>query len=347
VAETLLDLFAICAPGLEAVTAAELAALGIACTPDSGGVEWRGSIAQMYDANLRLRTAGRVIARIARFRARTFFELERHGGRVPWDRFVATGSRVAFRVTCRKSRLYHEGAVAQRLFAAVRGTVGPIEEAAPSDNEDDDADDVQLFIVRFVRDVCTISADCSGAMLHRRGYRQATAKAPLRETLAAAMLQGSGWRVDSPLIDPFCGAGTIPIEAALMARAIAPGLAGDAPRSFAFRAWPTFDDRAWRDVIERARAGQRAAARAPIVASDRDAGAVESARANAERAGVTRDIEFETRPISAVKTLPGPGSIVTNPPWGVRVGDARALRDLYAPLDDGRRHGSCLSDLQE
>jgi putative N6-adenine-specific DNA methylase len=99
VAEPLLDQFAICAPGLETVTAAELGALGIEGTSDSGGVEWTGTPAQLYDANLRLRTAGRVIARIARFRARTFFELERHGGKVPWDRIVATGARVAFRVT--------------------------------------------------------------------------------------------------------------------------------------------------------------------------------------------------------------------------------------------------------
>jgi putative N6-adenine-specific DNA methylase len=337
VAEPLLDLFAICAPGLETVTAAELGALGIEGTSDSGGVEWTGTPAQLYDANLRLRTAGRVIARIARFRARTFFELERHGGKVPWDRIVATGARVAFRVTCRKSRLYHEGAVAQRLFDAVRAAVGPIEEAAPSDNEDDDADDVQLFIVRFVRDVCTISADSSGAMLHRRGYRQATAKAPLRETLAAAMLQASGWRFDSPVVDPFCGAGTIQIEAALLARAIPPGLAGETPRRFAFQAWPTFDARAWREVIDRARAGQREAAAAPIIASDRDAGAIASARGNAERAGVSGDIEFAIRPISAVQAVPGPGWIVSNPPWGVRVGEARALRDLYAVLGNVAR----------
>lgn len=336
-ADALLDLFAICAPGLEAVTTAELAVMGIEGRPDTGGVEWRGSTAQMYDANLRLRTAGRVITRIAGFRARTFHELERHGAKISWDRFVSSGARVAMRVTCRKSRLYHERAVAQRLFDAIRGAVGAIEEAPPSDNEDDEADDVQLFIVRFVRDVCTVSVDTSGAMLHRRGYRQATAKAPLRETLAAAMLQASGWREGVPLLDPFCGAGTIPIEAALIARRIAPGLATGGPRTFAFQRWPAHDAGAWLDVVRRAQGERRDSTVTTIVGSDRDAGAIASSRANAERAGVAVDIEFAVRPVSALQPPPGPGFVVTNPPWGVRVGEARELRDLYAAFGNVAR----------
>jgi putative N6-adenine-specific DNA methylase len=154
------------------------------------------------------------------------------------------------------------------------------------------------------------------------------AKAPLRETIAAAMVLGSGWPGTAPLVDPMCGSGTIPIEAALLARGMAPGLG----RPFAFQRWPDFDATAWAAVV--AAAAGRAIAKAPAVirGSDRDAGAVEAARANAARAGVSADVDFDVRPLSAIEPPHESGWLVTNPPYGVRVSEARSLRDLYAAI---------------
>ncbi|HKP74588.1 MAG TPA: hypothetical protein VJT67_03550, partial [Longimicrobiaceae bacterium] len=245
-----LSLFAITAPGLEAVCTAELRALGIAVAPEPGGVAWEGSLADLHRANLWLRTASRVVVRAAAFRARTFIELERHARKVPWERWVAPGRAVRLRVTSRKSRLYHEGAIAQRLLGFIEehvGGLGATSAAKGPEDEGDDGGDAQLFVVRVVRDAFTVSADSSGALLHLRGYRQAVAKAPLRETLAAAMLLGARWQGDAPVVDPMCGSGTLPIEAALIARRIAPGLAtaDRAPRAFSFTAWPGHDAGAW------------------------------------------------------------------------------------------------------
>src|SRR5690606_22474903 len=151
---------------------------------------------------------------------RTFLELERHAGRLPWSEFITPGRAVQLRVSCHKSRLYHERAVAERVLRAIERVAGPLAAttgdgtAAPGPRtEEDDGARAQLVVVRFHYDRCTISIDSSGALLHRRGYRQELARAPLRETLAAALLLASGWPGDAPLVDPFCGSGTIPIEA--------------------------------------------------------------------------------------------------------------------------------------
>lgn len=329
-----LPLFAVTAPGLEALCAAELRTLGVRPVPGAGGVAWEGALRELCEANLRLRTASRILVRVAEFRARTFFELERHARKVPWARFLAGGRAVRLRVTCRKSRLYHEGAVAERFHTAIERSTGSPPAGADADPEEG-GEDAQLFVIRFMRDVCTVSADASGALLHRRGYRQALARAPLRETLAAALIQASGWDPATPLVDPMCGSGTIPIEAALIARRIAPGLAspGHEPRRYAFQEWPGFDTALWDDVVARARGEILPEPRAAIRGSDRDAGAVAAARANAERAGVGADVAFEVRPLSAAEPPPGgPGTLVTNPPYGVRVGETAPLHDLYAAL---------------
>src|SRR5690606_2711512 len=203
---------------------------------------------------------------------------------------------------------YHEAAIAERLAEAVTRAVpsAPVHAgAAPVDDNDVAAATSrvppQLFIVRVFRDRFTLSADTSGALLHRRGYRQATAKAPLRETLAAAMLLSSGWDGRAPLVDPFCGSGTIPIEAALLARRIPPGLAGPghAPRRYAFQGWPDFDAALWDDVVARAREAILPATPAPILGSDRNGGAIRAARSNAARAGVDGDVAFDMRTLSA------------------------------------------------
>lgn len=333
--------FAIAAPGLEPIVVAELDRLGIAGTIEHGGVAWTGTLESVAHANLWLRTASRVVVRVAEFRARTFHELERHARRLPWERFVSPGASVRFRVTSRKSRLYHSDAVAQRLADAAvsSGGVAPAIDPAPrarpagtrADDdgyENDDDAGGQLFVVRVLRDVCTVSVDSSGALLHRRGYRQAVAKAPLRETIAAAMLLGSDWPRTVPLVDPMCGSGTIAIEAALLARRIAPGV----NRRFAFERWPDFDLASWSRMVGEAHNQELARAPATIRASDRDAGAIEAALANAERAGVAGDIELDRRAISAIEPPSGRGWVVVNPPYGVRVAEAGAVRDLFAAL---------------
>lgn len=252
-------------------------------------------------------------------------------------------------MTCRKSRLFHSDAVAQRFAESVLKQVpGVVVASAHRDTADVDVVDgdesdtghEQLFIVRLTHDNCLVSADSSGQLLHRRGYRQATGKAPLRETLAAAMVIGSGWDGRAPLIDPLCGSGSITIESALMARRIAPGIS----RTFAFQEWPSYDSTKWESLVAGARELIQPAM-CPITGSDRDAGAVRSAQANAERAGVSESVLLEVRAISAVDFPPSPGWIVTNPPYGVRVGERSALRNLYAQLGKtirSRAHGYTL-----
>ena len=330
-----LDCFAICAPGLESLVHDELTELSIACEPIPGGVSWRGSTSTIAMANLWSRIATRIVIRIGSFRARTFFELERHAKKIEWERYVTPGIAVRFRVTCRKSKLYHSDAVAQRFQEAVARRIGGDVVVAESvDDESEGESAAQLFIVRFDRDVCTVSADTSGALLHRRGYRQAVAKAPLRETLAAAMLRASNWMGRAPLVDPMCGSGTIAIEAALIARRIPPGLT----RNFAFLSWPEGETDRWNDLLEHARGQILKAAPVRIAASDRDAGAIDAARSNAERADVSEDIELTVQSISAAGPLVGgPGAVITNPPYGDRLGDTEGIRNLYAQMGNVAR----------
>ena len=331
------NFFAVCAPGLEPFTARELVDLGLriagslpASSGESavmdegegeGGVEFRGSFADLYRANLHLRTASRVWLQLGSFFADTFSDLGRRAKRFVWEDYLKPGLPVSLRVSCHRSKLFHSGAVAERVGESIGARLGRV---PPAGKLKEDADGPQLIMVRLVENRCTISMDSSGALLHRRGYRLATAKAPLRETLAAGMLLASGWDLTSPLLDPFCGAGTIPIEAALMARRIAPGLR----RRFAFMDWPTFDEAIWER--QRAEAREvRVKSRPLLIASDRDAGAIQAALANAERAGVADGIDFSCRALSAITPPPGSGWVVTNPPYGVRMGAPEDLPKLY------------------
>ncbi len=325
-----LPLYVVTQPGLEAITAAELRRLDI--TPElgePGGLSFQGSLRDLARANLHLRTASRILLRCAEFPVRALGELERKAGQLPWDRWLPADLPVEFRVTSKKSRLYHQKAVAERLARAA-GVEARTASAQLSGTEGDaeGAGERQLVVVRLMRDVCSISLDSSGDHLHRRGYRLAGAKAPLRETLAAALLLASEWDPDTPLVDPFAGSGTIGVEAALLARRIPPGLT----RDFSFRHWPGWVSAVWDQVLAEGRGGVRGSAPAPIVLADRDAGAVTAARENAERAGVEGDLECRRAAISDLEPPPGTGSLVSNPPWGVRIGEQRALRDLYARL---------------
>jgi putative N6-adenine-specific DNA methylase len=309
------------------VVAKELTRLGEQPRPEAGGVSWTGDARSLMRANLWLRSASRVIARIAEFRVTAFHELEKHAKRIDWSAYLGEGVAPEFRVTAKKSKLYHSDAIAERLLTAVGSQLSGAKEPRASSSD-------QLFVVRMHRDVCTISADTSGELLHMRGYRQAVAKAPLRETLAAAMLLASEWTGDDEaLLDPFCGSGTICIEAALIARRIAPGL----QRDFAFQRWPSFDKRLWKSVVDEARATARSA-NVVIQGSDRDDGAIAAAVSNAERAGVRDMIEFEVKSLSSVRPISSSGLVATNPPYGKRVSEGKDVRNLYAQLGKWMRN---------
>ena len=318
--------FVVTAPGLEIFTAEELRVLnGDSIQSEPGGILFKGDLSALYRANLQLRTASRVLARLGNFfYASTFPELQKRASRLPWERFLTPGQPVAMHVTCHKSKLYHSDAVARSVSAGLEERLGQVSPLVKVD-EQADGHPPQLVIVRLLDDQCTVSVDASGELLHKRGYRQAVAKAPLRETLAAALLMASGWDRSAPLLDPFCGSGTIPIEAALMRLGIPPGL----NHRFAFMDWPNYDEQLWLSIRDEIRP-PASILQPQILASDRDAGAIKMAQANAERAGVSDAIEFKCQAVSSITPPPGLGWVVTNPPYGMRISEGRDLRNLYA-----------------
>jgi putative N6-adenine-specific DNA methylase len=340
--------FAVTAPGIAPFTAQELRSLGLLPVPvreihqsdsaigesveaeHTGGVLFKGNLADLYRANLHLRTASRILARLGNFfHATTFSELQKRASRLPWERFLTAGQPIAMHVSCHTSKLYHSGVVARSVCSGLAERLG---KASPvvKPNEEAEGQLPQLIIVRLEDDKCTISLDSSGVLLHKRGYRQAVAKAPLRETIAAALLMASGWDRSAALLDPFCGSGTIAIEAALMALNIPPGI----DRRFAFMDWPGYDEAAFEDQRSAVRLQPSDISCQPflpaILASDRDAGAVKMARENAERAGVENAIEFKCQAVSSITPPAGSGWVVTNPPYGMRVSAGKDLRNLYA-----------------
>jgi putative N6-adenine-specific DNA methylase len=306
------EVYVIAPPGLEPITARELRGLGLKVPVTAhGGLPVRMTTGELYAANLHLRTASRVLVRAGRFSAADFGELARGIRAVHWDRWLQPGQPLEIRVDSVASALYHTGAIEGR----VRDLLGPLGGATVR--------------VRVDHDTATVSIDSSGEHLHRRGWRTDVAKAPLRETLAAAMLLAVGYNGKYPLVDPMCGSGTIAIEAASIAAGHAPGR----NRSFAFETWSSFDAAVWEAVRDRAAADEHEPTVA-ITASDRDAGAVAAVEANAARAGLS--IEVHQRALSA-PTDPS-AWIVTNPPYGERVGggDMRNLYDLFGKVAAGR-----------
>jgi putative N6-adenine-specific DNA methylase len=308
---------AVTPPGVEELSAGELRALGVRVRRAfRGGVEFSANDRELYAANLWCRTVTRVLVRVARFVAPGFAELERELAAVPWERWVPTGATPTVRVSSTSSRLYHTDAVAERVAAAAgTGVVGPDAPAGP------------LVVVRLVHDRVIVSVDSSGAPLHQRGWHLERGAAPLRETLAAATLLASGWRPGAPLVDPYCGSGTIPLEAALMAAGRPPG----AGRRFGFEDWPSFAPGTWA-AVKAAPAPVPAGDGAPVQGSDRDASAVAAARANAARAGVGGGVRFSVAAVAQSAPVGnGPGWLVSNPPYGKR-SSAADVRSVYAQL---------------
>lgn len=369
---------AVCPPGVEPLLDAELAAMGIARrNVVRGGVEVNLRPRQLYAANLWLRTATRVLVRVATFDVHDFATLERNAATVNWRQWVPTGAQVTFRVSSHRSRLDHTRAIAERLAAAAGAPLatGTADWADGGSSYDDEGappagPPAARFVARIDRNRCTLSADSSGEPLYQRGWRRQVAKAPLRPTLAAAMLAAVGWPAQGlpeqgqpeqgqpeqggsssgrlMLVDPFCGSGTVAIEAALSGSGRPPstGSVPGSTRSFAFESWDDFAPGTWASV--RGEASQRLADAAGIdltvMASDRDAGAVAATTANASRAAVGHLVAATPSAVSALEPPPGPPPgpndtawVVTNPPWGGRIASGGDLRDLYATFGNVMR----------
>jgi putative N6-adenine-specific DNA methylase len=321
-----LDCFAVCLPGLEPMLRDELHALDIQDVDvDAGGVVFHTDKRGVYRANLELGLASQVLVRKAQFGARSLGELVRKVARVAWDDLLEPGQPVRVKATCKRSRLYHSGAVEERVLRGIGEQLdAQMPEVSPKDRG------LLLVRARLIKDQLTLSVDTSGEPLNLRGWRKHTGKAPLRADLARALVLASGWDQNSTLFDPMMGSGPIVIEAAGLAR----GLAAGRMRSFAFEQAKNFDAALWQEIKAAAEARSRPELTFKIRGSDRDPRSVASATANAENAGVLADLELCQRPLMDVPELDtkGAGAMVTNPPYGHRLGDSDSLRNLYQSL---------------
>ena len=313
------EIFLATAPGLEAVLREEVVALRFrAAKQIAGGVTINGNWRDAWRANLEVRGANKVLARIDAFRVSRLDSLEKRARRVAWGDVLRPDIPFRVEAACKASKIYHSGAAAQRIERAIRDELG-----APV------ADDAAVTIMaRIENDLCTISVDTSGELLHKRGFKVAVNKAPMRETMAALFLRQCGYVGTEPVVDPMCGSGTFVIEAAEIAAGLKPGR----ERAFAFEQLATFDAAAWAEMRT---ATPRTASELRFYGSDRDAGTIEMSRANAARAGVANITEFNQHAVSDLVPPPGsPGLVIVNPPFGDRIGDKSRLQALYRALGE-------------
>ena len=313
--------FAVAPPGCEKVCAAELAALGI--SPGRlvhGGVEFSGTLRELYLANLWLRSASRVLVRLGEFSARDFPGLFQRLARLPWGRYVKLDTGCEVRAVAAKSRLSHTGRIAETCTAAIDRALG--RDGGPSSSER------QGVYLRIQENRCQVSIDSSGEHLHRRGYLKARSAAPLRETLAAACLLRLGYDGGQPLIDLMAGSGTIVVEAAMLARHRAPGI----DRAFMFMAWPKYRRSVWEQLLDQARAGEIDEADVRILAVDNNPKAVSAIRQNLTAAGLAELVEVNCIDLREVEVSWRSGLLICNPPYGERLGRNAALGSLYRDL---------------
>lgn len=314
-----MDIFLITAPGLETLLAAEAREKGFKVTSTiPGGVTLRGGWPEVWRANLQMRGANRVLARVAEFRALYLSQLELNTKEVDWSDILPNGAVVTVEATCLKSKIYHAGAAKERVQAAL-GSHGYY-------IADTSGDETHSIKVRIDRDIVTLSLDTSGDSLYKRGHKEAVNKAPMRETMAALFLRDAGFNGKEPLYDPMCGSGTFVIEAAEIARRLDPGR----NRTFAFQSLPNFDAEAFGAMHSPDRPALHL-----VFGSDRDQGATAMSSANADRAGVGDVASFHTAPISdATPPSDTPGLVIANPPYGGRISDQKPLFGLYASFGD-------------
>jgi putative N6-adenine-specific DNA methylase len=322
--------FAAATPGLEDALAKEVATLpGVSDSRTvAGGVEFRGPLETGMAANLYLRIASRVVLRLGQVKARDFAPLRRKLADLPWKQFLPKDRPLRIDVSTSHCRLYHTKALAETLELAVSDRLGKLPPRPEGPKDDDEGGELSRVLVRGENDEFTISVDSSGDLLHRRGWRLETGRAPLRETLAAGVLGLCDYDPSLPFFDPMCGSGTIALEACALALGKAPGL----NRSFAFEQWPCLDAEKWAALRGQAESAQGTAPPGLILGADRNPAAIDIARRNAERAGFAAYLQFS---VAAFGNAPAPapaGLLVINPPYGRRLGAgghvSRLGRDL-------------------
>ncbi len=318
------EIFLVCIPGLEPALLAEVVSKRfVDARQVQGGVSFHGTWLDVWRANLELRGASKVLARVAGFHAAHVAQLDKRAHKVSWKSILDPAVPVRVEASCKKSRIYHSGAAAQRVATAISDSL----KVEISDNAE------VAVMVRIENDFVTISIDTSGELLHKRGSKLAMAKAPMRETMASLFLRQCGFDGTEPIVDLMCGSGTFVVEAAEIAAGLLPGRT----RSFAFEKLKTFDPGLW-VKMKTSHVPSKPTVR--FYGSDRDAGAIKAAKANASRAGIADVTDFRQLPISGAQAPNGPkGLVIINPPYGARIGDKRPLRDLYASLGKVLRLG--------
>jgi putative N6-adenine-specific DNA methylase len=329
------EFFAVAPPGIESLTQGELAALGLgrgAPAVETGGVTFSGPLHDGYKANLCLRTATRVLMRIETYKAADFTSLEKHWNRIPWELYLPPDATPQLRVSCRKSRLYHSDAVAQRLQAALAQNFETVDstDGLPA-AADPDSSPPPLLFVRLLHDRCTVSLDSSGEALYRRGLKTQVTEAPLRENLAAAILMLAGYDGRQPLMDPMCGSGTFSIEAAMMAADIPAGWY----RPFAFFAWPAYhlNQGRWVHLRRQAQIRFRIPERPQIFASDIDPEACGMLSANLAGIEPAPAVAINVADFFSLRPAGDTGVVVLNPPYGRRI-DAGREGHLYREIGE-------------
>jgi putative N6-adenine-specific DNA methylase len=323
-----LNCFAAVPRGAEELAGAELGALGISdAKPGKGGVAFHTDRAGLYRANLWLRTASRVLVQVALFPCTSPDELYAGVHAIAWQELITPDMTLAVDCSLRDSTLTHSGFVALKTKDAVVDRIR--ESCGRRPNVDTTSPDVRIN-VHLHKNVCTISLDSSGDSLDRRGYRLERNEAPLRETLAAAVVALTGWDGSIPLADPMCGSGTIPVEAALMAAHIPPGL----QREFGFQRWLDFDNGLWDRICAEAEGGIRRLPVGLITGHDLDSRALLLAGRNTTKAGLEGQIHFFHAALQEFQPEGDKGVVIINPPYGKRMGEDDDLRELYCQIGD-------------
>jgi 23S rRNA (guanine2445-N2)-methyltransferase / 23S rRNA (guanine2069-N7)-methyltransferase len=319
---TSLELIATAAAGTEAVVKRELAALGYdARTVTPGRLLFHGDASAICRTNLWLRAGERILIQMGSFPATDFGVLFDATAALPWEQWLPRDAEFPVQGRSHRSQLSSVPACQKIVKRAI---VKRLQEAHRAQDLPETGPRCAIT-VSLRDDVATLTLDTTGVGLHKRGYRRLVGEAQLRETLAAVLVQLSFWRPGRVLADPFCGTGTIPIEAGLIGRNIAPGL----NRDFAAEAWPTFDAQLWKRAREEARDLIKPPLDERLLGYDIDPEALSLARYHAEQAGVAADVHWQERPFSELRAKAEYGCIVTNPPYGKRMGEDAAIVELY------------------
>lgn len=327
-ADKKIELIATTTFGLESLVKKEVKKLGYKITRvENGQVCFKANLEAIARTNLWLRCAERVLLKIGEFYATDFDELYEETKQLPWEDWLPVEAEFPVTGKSVKSTL-HSVPTCQSIVK--KAVVDKLKEKYKKNWFDEDGP-LYRIQVAFYKDRATLTIDTSGEGLHKRGYRDLSTYAPLQETLAAAMIYLSRWDNNRILIDPFCGSGTIPIETALIAKNIAPGL----KRKFVSESWPQIDKNIWQNIRNEAEKAIRQNIEPRLIMGmDIDDNVIGIARHHAERAGVENIIHFQTSPFSDFQTSRKYGYIVTNPPYGERISDKKGVEELYTVLGE-------------